>query len=111
MHCDTKHIGSALLDQNVGEYYSRRKKQMALLLFCAYPKPMLTMPKPIAWGRKNEEKACKSYVRHMIYNGHSGLQTEKSGFFVHPEKCWFGAYPDAWVTDSPVTASSRIAEF
>ena len=72
---------------------------------------MLTLPKPIAFGRKNEEKACKSYVNYMIDNGHLGLQTEKFGFVVHPEKCWLGASPDAWVTDPSVTASSGIAEF
>ena len=94
-----------------GRILQQKEKTVALLLFCVYPKPMLTLPKPIAFGRKNEEKACKSYVNYMIDNGHLGLQTEKSGFVVHPGKCWLGASPDAWVTDPSVTASSGIAEF
>ena len=74
---------------------------------------MLTLPKPISWGRNNEEKAHKSYVRHRNEDGHSGLQATciRSGFVVHSENFWLGASPDAWVTDLSVTASSGIAEF
>ena len=34
-----------------------KEKTVALLRFCLYPKPMLYLPKPIAWGRENEPKA------------------------------------------------------
>ena len=94
-----------------GRILQQKGKTTALLLFCVYPKPMLTLPKPISWGRNNEEKARKSYVTHRNEDGHSGLQAIRSGFVVHSEKFWLGASPDAWVTDPSVTASSGIAEF
>ena len=53
-------------------------------------------------------------LRHWKYmqsNGHPGLHTEKDGFVVHPEKCWLGASPDAWVIDPSVSCSFGIAEF
>ena len=48
----------------------QKEKTTALLVFCVYPKPMLTHPKPISWERNNEEKARKSYVRDRNEDGH-----------------------------------------
>ena len=71
---------------------------------------MLVLPKPIAWGRKNEEKACQSYVKYMNSHGQSGLEPRRCGFVVHWEKGWLGASLDAWVSDLSVTAHNGIAE-
>ena len=59
----------------------QNEKTAALLRSCIfYPKPMLNhFPKAIAWGRRNEEKACLAYVKHMHMRGHPGLQTSPSG--------------------------------
>lgn len=91
-----------------GRILSQKEKTIALLQFCIYPKPMTVLPKPIAWGRKNEQKACESYVKYMNSHGHSGLETRKCGFVVMG---WLGASPDAWVTDPSVNARKGIAEF
>lgn len=90
---------------------SQKEKTVALLCFCLYPKPMIYLPKPIAWGRENEPKARSKYVEHMQTNGHLGLTTSDSGLVVHVEKCWLGATPDAWVTDPSVKDTNGIAEF
>ena len=50
----------------------KKKKTVALLKNCDYPKPMLVLPKPIAWGGGNEQKACQAYVRYMNSHGHPG---------------------------------------
>ena len=72
---------------------------------------MLQLPKPIAWGRDNERRACLEYVRFMKVNGHPRLEVSPAGFVVHPDKCWLGATPDAWVVDPSSDPSCGIAEF
>ena len=94
-----------------GRILTQKEKTTALLQFCIYPKPMKVLPKPVAWGRNNEEKARQCYVKYMNSHGHSGLETRKCGFVVHREKGWLGASPDAWVTDPSVTSQNGIAEF
>ena len=49
-----------------------QKEIVTLLRFCLYPKLMLYLPKPIAWGRENEPKAQCKYFEHMQTNGHLG---------------------------------------
>lgn len=94
-----------------GKVLLQTQKTVALLRFCIYPKPMLILPKPLAWGKKNEHKACLAYVNYMQLHGHPGLKTTRCGFVVHQEKCWLGASPDAWVTDPSANAVSGIVEF
>ena len=91
-----------------GKIIIQKEQTVALLRFCIYPKPMIYLPKPIAWGKDNEW--CK-YMEHMKSIGHAGLTTSDSGFVVHMEKSWLGASPDAWVIDPSVPDSKGIAEF
>lgn len=46
----------------------------------------------------------------MKSHGHPNLTAKICGFFVHPEKGWLGASPDAQV-DDPDHSSTGIAEF
>ena len=94
-----------------GRIIVQRQKTIPLLRFCLYPKPMMFLPKPIAWGRKNESKARCKYTEYMNSIGHIGLVASDSGFVVHEEKQWLGASPDAWVIDPSVSDKRGIAEF
>ena len=94
-----------------GRIITQKEKTVALLRFCLYPKPMKYLPKPIAWGKDNEQNARCKYMEHMQSIGHTGLTTSDSGFVVHMEKSWLGASPDAWVIDPSVPDSKGIAEF
>ena len=70
-----------------GRVLQQHERTAALLRYCIYPKAMLSpLPKAIAWGRRNEERARLAYVKYMHMHGHPGLQTSPSGFVVHPEK-------------------------
>ena len=89
----------------------QKEKTVALLQYCIYPKPMLVLPKPIAWGRGNEQRACQASVKYMNSHGHPGLETRRYGFVSHLEKGWLGASPDAWVTDPSENACNGISEF
>ena len=82
----------------------------ALLRSCLYPKPFEYTPKQIAWGPENEPKARKAYVEYMKSHGHTNLKAHASGFFVHSEKGWLGASPDACVSDPDATEVNGIAE-
>ena len=94
-----------------GRVIIQKEKTIPLLRFCLYPKPMIHLPKPIAWGRKNEPKARRKYTDYMNSTGHIGLLTSDAGFVVHEEKPWLGASPDAWVIDHSVSDHKGIAEF
>ena len=85
-----------------GRIIAQKQKTVALLRFCLYPKPMIYLPKPIAWGRENEPNARSKYIQHMRSKGHIGLTVSYSGFVAHLEKCWLGATPDAWINDPSV---------
>ena len=87
-----------------------KKRTVSLLQFCIYPKVIQYLPKPIAWGINNEDKARQEYVKVMGKDGHHGIEATQSGFVVHPRKCWLGASPDVWVTDPSVTNPQGIAE-
>ena len=54
-----------------------------LLKSILYLHPMIFVPKPIEWGRDNEESAKMAYVRHMKKKGHTNLVVESCGFIVH----------------------------
>ena len=117
----TKQAGSAewhrarrcrITGSKCGRVLSQNEKTVALLQFSIYPKPMKFLPKAIAWGKRNEDRANVAYVRHMKLYGHVGLRTNSAGFVVHPEKGWLGVSPDAWVDDpSAGTARNGMAEF
>ena len=95
-----------------GLILTQKKKTVALLRQCLYSKPLLhPLPVPIAWGRKNEQIACRKYEEFMVKNGHSGLTTSPCGFIIHPEKGWLGASPDAKVFDPSSNLQNGIAEF
>ena len=44
-------------------------------------------------------------------DGHPDLEASPAGFVVHPNKCWLGATPDAWVVDPSSNPPYSIAEF
>ena len=111
--CDKWHNARRLriTGSKCGRILLQKKRTVSLLQFCIYPKVMQHLPKPIAWGIKNEDKARQEYVKIMEKNGHYGIEATWAGFVVHPRKCWLGASPDAWVTDASVTNPQGIAEF
>ena len=94
-----------------GRILEQKNRTVALLSFCLYPKPFLFLPKAIEWGRQNEPVACKRYVQYMNSHGHPGLEASKCGFFVHPDKGWLGASPDATVHDPSSHAPHGLTEF
>lgn len=70
-----------------GRVLNQKAKTVQLLRYCVYPKPMLYLPKPIAWGVNNERKACRAYVQHIQILGHPGLQGKKAGFVEGMVRC------------------------
>ena len=92
-----------------GRILIQKKRTVALLRFCLYPRPLIYAPKAISWGRKKEPVARTAYIQHMKCHGHPNLKANTSGFYVHPEKGWLGASPDGKVCD-PNSSSSGIAE-
>ena len=48
-----------------GRILTQKKKTVALLQFVLYPMPFKTIPKPIAWGRRNENLSREAYVEYM----------------------------------------------
>ena len=78
-----------------GRLLIQKEKTPALLQSCLYSKPMLHLPKAIAWGRDNECRARLEYVSFMKENGHPDLEASPAGFVVHPSKCRLVAAPDA----------------
>ena len=111
--CDKWHDARRLriTGSKCGRILLQKKRTVSLLQFCMYPKVMQHLPKPIAWGINNEDKARQEYVKVMGKDGHYGIEATRAGFVVHPRKCWLGASPDAWVTDSSVTNPQGIAKF
>ena len=72
---------------------------MSPLSGCQYPKPLVPLPKSIAWGCHYESIAIEKYTFHMKALG-KNVVVSKSGFIVHPEKGWLGASPDGFVKDT-----------
>ena len=93
-----------------GKILNQKGKTTALLQSCLYPKPFAFVPKPILWGRNNEPIARKAYVEHMRSHGHPNLTVSACGFYIHTEKCWLGASPDAHVFDPDSSDTNGIAE-
>ena len=93
-----------------GRILMQKTRTVALLRLCLYPKPFSNTPRQIQWGRNNEPLAREAYVKYMNHHGHPRLSASVCGFFVHPQKGWLGASPDAKVFD-PDTSSNGIAEF
>ena len=94
-----------------GRILIQQKRTVALLRFCLYQKPFYNAPKPIEWGRRNEPVARRAYVAYMKSHGHPRLAVHNCGFFVHHEKGWLGASPDARVSDPDSSQWNGIAEF
>ena len=94
-----------------GKILNQKSRTQALLRSCLYPKPFEYTPKQIAWGQENEPKALKAYIEYMKCHGHANLEAQPSGFFVHPDKGWLGASPDACVFDPHAAEVNGIAEF
>ena len=80
-----------------GRILCQKKKSVSLLSGCLYPKPLVPLPKSIAWERHYERIAIEKYTFHMKA---LGKIVSKSGFIVHPEKGWLGASPDGFVKDT-----------
>jgi ribosomal protein S27E len=62
-----------------------------------YPKPMLYLPPPIAWGRRHEGTARALYEQKMTLELHRRVTAQDCGLFVHPVDGWLGAIPDATI--------------
>jgi len=69
-----------------GRILTQKKKTVALLQFVLYSKPFEITPKPIEWGRRNENLAREAYVEYMKVHGHPRIQAEVCGLFVHTVK-------------------------
>lgn len=82
-----------------GRILHQKNKTDNLLRSVLYPKPMAVLPKPIEWGRNNEENAIKAYTTLMETQGHTNLVVTICGFIIHPSKGWLGASPDGFVCD------------
>ena len=82
-----------------GKILCKKKISVSLLSGCLYPKPLVPLPKSIAWGRHYESIAIEKYTFHMKALG-KNVVVSKSGFIVHPEKVWLGASPDGFVKDT-----------
>ena len=93
-----------------GRILNQKKRTEALLKFCLYPRPFDVIPKQIVWGRDKEPAARQGYIQYMRLHGHPNLKAKACGFFVHPEKGWLGASPDADVNDPDSPMSNGIAE-
>ena len=78
------------------ERFFARKRSVALLRQCVYPRPL---DAPIAWGHHYEAIAIQQYMAHMTKLGHSNIMVKKCGFIIHPEKGRLGASPDGKVKD------------
>lgn len=76
-----------------GRIICQCKKTVSLLQQCLYPKPLVPLPAPIAWGRHYEAVAIRKYVSYMK----DSVSVEKCGFIIHPDKGWIGASPDGRV--------------
>ena len=94
-----------------GKILCQKERTVALLTGILYPKPLLHLPKAMAWGTKHESSACAAYVKYMQSNGHENLTTSECGFTIHPTMGWIGASPDALVTDPSFVLPNGIAEF
>ena len=90
----------------MAEYYARRRK-VSLLRECLYPKPLVPLPKSIAWGRHYESIAIDKFHMKAL---EKNVVVGKSGFIVHREKGWFGASPDGFVKDTTCKFSDGLLE-
>ena len=59
---------------------------------------------------QNEPIARRAYVGYMRTHGHSNLSAFACGLYVHSEKGWLGASPDARVCDPDSSDPNGIAE-
>ena len=82
-----------------GKILNQQKKTVALLRSVLYAPNFTTAPKPIQWGKDNEQVACQAYINYMRDNGHPDLVVQKCGFITHLKFGWLGASPDGRVTD------------
>jgi hypothetical protein len=94
-----------------GQIIKQKRKTVPLLCRVLYPKPLILLPRPIAWGIQNEPFACASYRKYMNESGHVGLSTSPVGFVIDKTKGWLGASPDTRVNDPSCADKSGIAEF
>ena len=94
-----------------GRVIEQKNRTVSLLRFCVYRQPLLIEPRSIMWGRRNEPVALTKYIQYMNSHGHPGLSAVKCGFYVHPEKGWLGAPPDATVCDPAFQPPNGLAEF
>ena len=94
-----------------GKILCQQDPTPALLKSVLYSKPFEHVPPPIKWGIENEAKANQEYVRYSRSNGKTTLTMQKCGFIIHPKMGWFGASPDARVSDADSELPQGIAEF
>ena len=65
-----------------GRILIQKTRTIALLHFVLYPKPFEITPRPIEWGRRNENIAKEAYVAHMKTNGHPRIQVQASSLWL-----------------------------
>ena len=83
----------------------------ALLSAVLYSKPFITPPPPIKWGLEHEMQASRAYLEYAKRHGKHKLAIRKCGFVIHPTMGFFGASPDACVTDPYCELPEGIAEY
>ena len=94
-----------------GKILNQKKKTVPLLQSVLYAPKFIVNPKPIQWGKDNEQVACQMYTSHMRRNGHPDLCVHKCGFIIHSKLGWLGASPDGRVTDPSLQCVNGIVEF
>ena len=94
-----------------GKILQQQEMTPALLKSVLYPKQFENIPPAVKWGIDNEPRAQREYLRYAKAHGKVKLTTQQCGFIIHPTMGWFGATPDAFVTDPHSTFPNGIAEF
>ena len=94
-----------------GKILQQQEMTPALLKSVLYPKQFETIPPPVKWGIDNEPRAHREYLRYARAHGKMNLTTQQCGFIIHTTMGWFGASPDASVTDPHSEFPNGIAEF
>ena len=92
-----------------GKILCQKKRSISLLRECLYPKPLVPLPKPIAWGRHYESVAISKYISQtkQLYEH---VIVEKCGFIIHHDRGWLGASPDGRVKNGACNQRDGILE-
>ena len=88
-----------------GRILIQKKKTVALITYCLYPKPLDPLPAPMVWGQHHESIAIQKYIASK-----NQVTVKKCGFIIHPRHGWLGASPDGRVVDRLCNEAEGILE-